>query len=29
MKIAKAYFFISLGMFIGAGIYSWVDYLCN
>jgi len=27
MKIAKAYFFITLGMFIGMGIYSWIEFL--
>jgi hypothetical protein len=27
MNILKAYIFITLGMFIGMGVYSWIEFL--
>jgi hypothetical protein len=27
MNILKAYIFIALGMFIGMGVYSWIEIL--
>jgi hypothetical protein len=27
MNLLKAYIFITLGMFIGMGVYSWIEFL--
>ena len=27
MNILKAYIFITLGVFIGMGVYSWIEFL--
>jgi len=27
MNILKAYIFMMLGMFIGMGVYSWIEFL--
>ena len=27
MNILKAYIFITFGMFIGMGVYSWIEFL--